>query len=70
MRERMEKTEQIIESPHIPISKKYTVAVEAIHRECDFLGRVMDRYNLKQGTAPYIKDLQNIENEKQKEVTK
>lgn len=76
IRERMEKTEQIIENPYIPISKKFTVAVEAIHKECDYLGRVMNRYNLQQGTSPHVRDLQNIENEKniknemEKEVTK
>lgn len=64
IQKRMEKTEQVIENPYIPISKKYTVAVEAIRRECDFLGRVMDRHNLEQGTAPYLRTLQNIEDNK------
>lgn len=68
IRERMEKTEQVIENPYISISKKFSVAVEAIHKECDYLGRVMNRYNLQQGTSPHVRDLQNIENEMKKEV--
>lgn len=63
MRERMEKTERIIENPYIPISKKYAISVETIHRECDILGRTMERYNLKQGTDPALKELQQIEAE-------
>ena len=62
MRERLERAEQIVENPFIPISKKYAVSVEAIHRECDILGRTMERYNLKQGTDPALKELQNLEN--------
>jgi hypothetical protein len=61
VRARLEATEKIIENPYIPISKKYVASVEAIRRECDYLGRVMDRYNLKQGTAPYLKELEKLE---------
>ena len=58
LREKLERAEQIIENPNIPISKKYAEAVDAVHSTCDQLGRVMDRYNLKQGTAPYLRDLE------------
>ena len=61
IRERLEKAEKVIENPHISISKKYVAAVEAVHQSCDQLGRVMDRYNLKQGTAPYLKELEKNE---------
>lgn len=54
----LEKAENIVESPNVPITKKYSEAVQAIHKGCDQLGRVMDRFNLEQGTAPYLKDLE------------
>lgn len=53
----LEKAERVIENPIIPINEKYREAVNAVHTSCDYLGRVMDRYNLQQGTAPYLKDL-------------
>ncbi|KKL05111.1 hypothetical protein LCGC14_2609280, partial [marine sediment metagenome] len=53
----LEKAERVINNPHIPIDKKYVEAVGAVHTSCDYLGRVMEAYNLKQGTAPYLKDL-------------
>lgn len=53
----LEKAERAIENPFIPIDKKYVEAVDAVHTSCDYLGIVMDRYNLKQGTAPYLKEL-------------
>ena len=58
IREKLEKAERIIENPNIPISKKYVEAVSAVHAACDQLGRVMDRFNLKQGTAPYLRSLE------------
>ena len=63
VRERLEKAERIIENPYIPITKKYIKAVEAVHDSCDDLGRVMERYNLRQGTAPYLKELELLEKE-------
>ena len=53
----LEKAERVINNPSIPIDKKYVEAVGAVHTSCDYLGRVMDQYNLKQGTAPYLQDL-------------
>ena len=53
----LERAEQVINNPLIPIDKKYVEAVGAVHSSCDYLGRVMDEYNLQQGTAPYLKEL-------------
>ena len=53
----LEKAERVIENPLIPIDKKYVAGVGAVHTSCDYLGRVMDKYNLQQGTAPYLRDL-------------
>lgn len=53
----LEKAEQAINSPIIPIDKKYVEAVGAVHTSCAYLGTVMDKYNLQQGTAPYLRDL-------------
>lgn len=68
VRARLEKAERIIENPHIPISKKYIESVKAVHESCDNLGRVMDRYNLAQGTAPYLKELEILEKEQKAEI--
>ncbi len=57
VKEVLEKAERTINNPLIPIDKKYVEAVGAVHTSCDYLGRVMDQYNLKQGTAPYLRDL-------------
>lgn len=59
----LEKAERAINSPNVHISKKYTEAVKAVHKSCDYLGRVMDEYNLDQGTAPYLMDLEKYEEE-------
>lgn len=53
----LERAERIIDNPLIPIDKKYVEAVGAVHTSVGYLGKVMDKYNLKQGTAPYLKDL-------------
>ncbi len=53
----LEKAEMAINNPLVPITKKYTEAVQAVHISCDYLGRVLDKYNLEQGTAPYLRDL-------------
>jgi len=57
VKEVLEKAERVINNPTIAIDKKYVEAVGAVHTSCDYLGRVMDQFNLKQGTAPYLKDL-------------
>jgi len=57
VKEVLEKAERVINNPTIAIDKKYVEAVGAVHTSCDYLGRVMDQYNLKQGTAPYLRDL-------------
>lgn len=64
VRDVLEKAEQAINNPLVPIDKKYVEAVGAVHTSCDYLGRVMDRYNLQQGTAPYLRDLKKFEEKK------
>ena len=57
----LEKAERVINNPTVPIDKKYVEAVGAVHISCSYLGSVMDKYNLQQGTAPYLKDLKDKE---------
>ena len=64
VKEVLDKAERVINNPNIPIDKKYVEAVGAVHTSCDYLGRVMEAYNLKQGTSPYLKDLRESEKEK------
>lgn len=59
----LEKAEMTINNPNIPIDKKYVTAVGAVHTSCDYLGRIMDQFNLQQGTAPYLKDLKKLNKE-------
>lgn len=60
----LEKAERAINNPLVPITKQYTEAVQAIHTSCDYLGRVMNKINLEQGTAPYLKGLRELGKEK------
>lgn len=57
VREILESAERFIDNPENPIDKKYVRAVQTVHASTAYLGRVMDAYNLEQGTAPYLKDL-------------
>lgn len=64
LRAKLERARLIIDTPDIPIDIKYIEAVDAVIKSCQYLGGVMDQFNLKQGTAPYLRDLKESNSNK------